>query len=57
MANHSLDHQVCMGSLRNVEDDELDPSTTTNNSRMSQLMSPQLMLPKTKTRSTEGSRG
>jgi hypothetical protein len=25
MANHSPDHQVCMASLRNVEDDELDP--------------------------------
>jgi hypothetical protein len=25
MANHSPDHQVCMASLHNVEDDELDP--------------------------------
>jgi hypothetical protein len=25
MANNSLDHQVCMASLRNAEDDELDP--------------------------------
>jgi hypothetical protein len=25
MANHSLDHQVCMASLLNAEDDELDP--------------------------------
>jgi hypothetical protein len=24
-ANHSPDRQVCMASLRNVEDDELDP--------------------------------
>jgi hypothetical protein len=24
-ANHSLDRQVCMASLRNVEEDELDP--------------------------------
>jgi hypothetical protein len=33
------------------------PSTTTNNSWTSQPMSPQLMLPKMKTRSTEGSGG
>jgi hypothetical protein len=33
------------------------PSTTMNNSRTSQPMSPQLMLPKMKTRSTEGSGG
>jgi hypothetical protein len=25
MANHSPDHQVCMASLCNTEDDELDP--------------------------------
>jgi hypothetical protein len=25
MANHLLDHQVCMASLRNKEDDQLDP--------------------------------
>jgi hypothetical protein len=31
-ANHSLGHQVCMASLRNAEDDELDPGTTMNNS-------------------------
>jgi hypothetical protein len=31
-ANHLSDHQVCMASLRNAEDDELDPSTTTSNS-------------------------
>jgi hypothetical protein len=24
-ANHSPDHQVCMASLRNTEEDELDP--------------------------------
>jgi hypothetical protein len=24
-ANHLLDHQVCMASLRNAKDDELDP--------------------------------
>jgi hypothetical protein len=56
-ANHSLDHQVCMASLRNVEDDELDPSTTTSNSQTSQQMSPQLMLPRMKTRSTNRSGG
>jgi hypothetical protein len=25
MANHLLDHQVCIASLYNTEDDELDP--------------------------------
>jgi hypothetical protein len=33
------------------------PSTTMNNSRTSQLTSPPLMLPKTKTRTTKGSGG
>jgi hypothetical protein len=54
-ANHSPDCQVCMASLCYAEDDELDPSTTMNNSRISQPTSPQLMLPKMKMRSTEGS--
>jgi hypothetical protein len=55
--NHSPDRQVCMASLHNAEDDKLDPNTTMSNSRTSQPTSPQLMLPRMKTRNIEGSGG
>jgi hypothetical protein len=46
-ANHSPDPQICMASLHNAEDDELDP----------QYDNEQLVLPMMKMRSTKGSSG
>jgi hypothetical protein len=56
-ANHSSDHQVCMASLRNTEEDELDPQYDNEQLVDVSLMSPQLTLPKIKMRSTVGSGG
>jgi hypothetical protein len=54
-ANNSPDRQVCMASLRNVEDDELDPDY--DNEQLVDILAdePTVDAPRMKTRSTEGS--
>jgi hypothetical protein len=53
-ANNSLDHQVCMASLRDMEDDELGPEYDNEQLANVSAMSPQLTPPRMRTRSTEG---
>jgi hypothetical protein len=57
IANHLSEHQVCMASLRNAEDDELDPQY--DNEQLADVSAdePTADAPRMKTRSTEGSDG
>jgi hypothetical protein len=56
-ANNSLDHQVCIASLRNVEDDKLDPQYDNEQFADISVNEPIADVPQEKTRSTEGSGG